>query len=110
MNTAALPTGARGASLSPEQKALVLRLAVLCLMGLALTFASSAFVPTSSMPSWLRAFADRQPVTIIVNAVRGLLLNHPDATTILQSLGWCAAILVVAVPLAVRAYNRRAAR
>jgi len=75
-----------------------------------LTFASSAFVPTSSMPSWLRAFADRQPVTIIVNAVRGLLLNHPDATTILQSLGWCAAILVVAVPLAVRAYNRRAAR
>src|SRR5205807_2399922 len=48
-----------------------------------LTFASSAFVPTQSMPSWLRAFAEHQPVSLIVNAVRGLLLNQPDAATIL---------------------------
>src|SRR2546430_1332361 len=41
-----------------------------------LTFASSAFVPTKSMPNWLRAFAEHQPVSLIVNAVRGLLLNQ----------------------------------
>jgi ABC-2 type transport system permease protein/oleandomycin transport system permease protein len=75
-----------------------------------LTFASSAFVTTASMPSWLRAFAERQPVTIIVNAVRGLLLNHPDTTTILQAIGWCVGILIVFIPLAVRTYGRRAAR
>ncbi|MBC7377966.1 MAG: ABC transporter permease [Burkholderiaceae bacterium] len=54
MNTATLPTGARGASLSPEQKALVLRLAVLCLMGLALTFASSAFLTPGNLLNVLR--------------------------------------------------------
>src|SRR5260370_23759823 len=43
-----------------------------------LTLASSAFVPTESMPPWLRAFADHQPVTQIVDATRGLILNHPD--------------------------------
>ena len=44
-----------------------------------LTFASSAFAQPSTFPSWLRTFADHQPVTIIVNAVRSLLLNQPDA-------------------------------
>jgi ABC-2 type transport system permease protein/oleandomycin transport system permease protein len=42
-----------------------------------LTFASSAFVPTSTMPGWLRAFADHQPITQVVNAVRGFLLGQP---------------------------------
>jgi ABC transporter DrrB family efflux protein len=72
-----------------------------------LTFASSAFVPTSSMPGWLRAFAEHQPVTIIVNAVRGLLLNKPDAATIWLALAWCFGILVIFIPLAVWAYGRR---
>jgi len=75
-----------------------------------LTFASSAFVPTSSMPSWLRAFAERQPVTLIVNAVRGLLLDKPDAGTILSALAWCIGILIVFIPVAVWAYGRRTAR
>jgi ABC transporter DrrB family efflux protein len=75
-----------------------------------LTFASSAFVPTSSMPSWLRVFAEHQPVSLIVNAVRGLLLNQPDATTIWQAVAWCLGILVVFVPLAILAYGRRTAR
>lgn len=75
-----------------------------------LTFASSAFVPTASMPAWLRTFAEHQPVTIIVNAVRGLLLNQPDASTILQAIAWCVGILIVFIPLAVRAYGRRTAR
>ena len=75
-----------------------------------LTFASSAFVPTRSMPGWLRTFAEHQPVSLIVNAVRGLLLNHPDASTILQALAWCVGILVVFIPLAVWEYGRRTAR
>ncbi len=75
-----------------------------------LTFASSAFVPTKSMPNWLRVFAEHQPVSLIVNAVRGLLLNQPDASTILQALAWCVGILVVFIPLAVWAYGRRTAR
>jgi ABC transporter DrrB family efflux protein len=74
-----------------------------------LTFASSAFVPTKSMPGWLRAFAEHQPVSLIVNAVRGLLLNQPNATTIWQALAWCLGILVVFIPLAVWAYGRRTA-
>ena len=75
-----------------------------------LTFASIAFVPTQSMPGWLRAFAEHQPVSLIVNAVRGLLLNKPDVTTIWQALAWCVGILVVFIPLAVWAYGRRTAR
>ena len=75
-----------------------------------LTFSSSAFVQTSSMPTWLRTFAEHQPVTLVVNAVRGLLLNKPDANTIWQALAWCIGILIVFIPLAVRAYGRRVAR
>ncbi len=75
-----------------------------------LTFASSAFVPTKSMPSWLRVFAEHQPITLVINAVRGLLLNHPDAGIIWQAVAWCVGILVVFVPLAVLAYGRRTAR
>jgi ABC-2 type transport system permease protein/oleandomycin transport system permease protein len=75
-----------------------------------LTFASSAFVPTSSMPTWLRVFAEHQPVSLIVNAVRGLLLNQPDASTIWQALAWCVGILIVFIPLSVWAYGRRIAR
>lgn len=75
-----------------------------------LTFASSAFVPTSSMPTWLRAFAEHQPVSLIVNAVRGLLLNQADASTVWQALAWCAGILIVFIPVAVWAYGRRTAR
>lgn len=75
-----------------------------------LTFASSAFVPTQSMPGWLRVFAEHQPVTLIVNSVRGLLLNQPDAATIWQALAWLVGILIIFVPLAVWAYGRRVAR
>lgn len=75
-----------------------------------LTFASSIFVSTKTMPDWLRAFADRQPVSLVANAVRGLLLNQADAGTILAALAWCVGILVVFIPLAVRAYGNRIAR
>ncbi len=75
-----------------------------------LTFASSAFVQTSSMPDWLRPFAENQPVTLIINAVRRLLLNKPDTSTILQAIAWCVGILIVFIPVAVWAYGRRTAR
>src|SRR5437763_15198749 len=75
-----------------------------------LTFASSAFVPTQSMPGWLRTFAEHQPVTQIVNATRGLILNHPDPQTIWIAIAWCVGILIVFIPLSVRAYGRRTAR
>jgi len=75
-----------------------------------LTFASSAFVPPSSMPDWLRAFADHQPVSLIVNAVRGLLTNKPDTSIILQAIARCVGILIVFIPVAVWAYGRRTAR
>ena len=74
-----------------------------------LTFASSAFVPIRSMPHWLQIFTQHQPVTIIVDAVRDLILDQPDASTIWQAVAWCIGILVVFVPLAVWAYGRRTA-
>jgi ABC transporter DrrB family efflux protein len=72
-----------------------------------LTFASSAFVPTSSMPGAVRWFADVNPVTKVVDAVRHLSIGHGSATTpALQTLAWLAVLLVVFVPLAVRAFRR----
>ncbi|HLY30697.1 MAG TPA: ABC transporter permease [Ktedonobacterales bacterium] len=75
-----------------------------------LTFASSAFAQPRTFPDWLRAFANAQPVTQMVDAVRGLLLNQPDATTIWKALIWSVGILIVFIPLSVWAYGRRTTR
>lgn len=75
-----------------------------------LLFGSNAFVPTSTMPDWLRAFADHQPISVVIGAVRGLLLNQPDAVTIGQALAWCVGLLVLFIPLAALVYGRRTAR
>ena len=75
-----------------------------------LTFASSAFVPTSSMPGWLRAFAEHQPVTLVINTVRGFILGQPVGSDGWQALAWCVGVLIIFVPLAVWAYGRRTAR
>jgi ABC transporter DrrB family efflux protein len=77
---------------------------------LVLLFAGNAFVPTSTMPSWLRAFAEHQPLSVLITAVRGLVLNQPDATVIWQTIAWCVGLLVVIIPLAIWAYGRRTAR
>jgi hypothetical protein len=74
----------------------------------ALTFASSAFVPTSTMPAGLRAFAVNQPVTKIINAVRDRLLGEPVGSTAWIATIWCVGI-VVFVRLAMRAYRRAGA-
>jgi ABC transporter DrrB family efflux protein len=72
-----------------------------------LVFASSAFVPTTSMPGVVHAFADVNPVTLVVNAARSLTIGHADALTpALGSLAWLAGLLLVFVPLSVRALRR----
>jgi hypothetical protein len=94
-----------------------------------LVFASSVFVPTQTMPAWLRAFAENQPITVTVNALRGLMLGpealvdyQPGMTSsqlaqavaeapsvagqVLLSLGWAVAIMVIFVPLAIRVYRK----
>jgi ABC transporter DrrB family efflux protein len=76
-----------------------------------LTFVSSAFVPISSMPGWLQAFAYHQPVTQVVDAMRALALGghqYPLQPSLWQSIAWLAGIFVVFAPLAVRAYRRAA--
>jgi ABC-2 type transport system permease protein/oleandomycin transport system permease protein len=73
-----------------------------------LTFASSAFVPTSTMPGWLRAFAANQPFTQVVNAVRSFILGQPVGNAGWEALVWGLAVLVVFVPLSVYLYERKA--
>ncbi|MCL4474221.1 MAG: ABC transporter permease [Actinobacteria bacterium] len=70
-----------------------------------LVFASGVFVPTQTMPSWLRVFAEHQPVTITVNALRSLLLEG-TTTDVGKTLLWTGGILAVFVPLSVWAYKR----
>ncbi len=72
-----------------------------------LVFASSAFVPTAHMPGVVRAFADVNPVTLVVNAARHLTIGHGDALgPALGTLAWLAALLLIFVPLSVRAFRR----
>ena len=73
-----------------------------------LVFASPAFVPVTSMPGWLQAFAVHQPVGVIIIATRALENGGPTAGPVVQALVWCAGLLVVFVPFAIRQYRRRA--
>ena len=72
-----------------------------------LTFASSAFVPTASMPGAVQAFADVNPVSLAVDAVRALTIGHGDALSpALQALAWLVGLLVIFIPLSARAFKR----
>lgn len=70
-----------------------------------LPFISSAFVPTDTMPKVVRAFAENQPVTPIVEAIRDLLANQPVGNDIWIALAWCVAIIVVGYIFAMRRYS-----
>jgi ABC-2 type transport system permease protein/oleandomycin transport system permease protein len=72
-----------------------------------LTFASSAFVPVETMPSWLKPIAQANPVTLVVNASRGLFLGTADTGTVLAAAAWIVGIVAVFAPLAIRSYRRR---
>src|ERR1700759_124049 len=72
-----------------------------------LPFISSAFVPTGTMPGPVRAFAEHQPVTSIVNTIRALFARQPVGHDIWIALAWCAGILAVAYTVATILYRRR---
>ncbi|MFP3462054.1 ABC transporter permease [Arthrobacter globiformis] len=72
-----------------------------------LPFISSAFVPTASMPGPVRAFAENQPVTSIVNTIQDLFAQRPVGVDIWIALAWCLGILVLAYVFAMAAYRRR---
>jgi len=74
-----------------------------------LPFISSAFVPTRTMPGPVRAFADHQPMTSIINTIRDLLARQPVSASIWTALAWCLGILIVGYALAMAAYHRRIA-
>ncbi len=79
-----------------------------------LTFVSSAYVPVATMPGWMRAVAEHQPITYMVDAVRSLtqgeaaevLLGHPASYYVGRSLLWTVAIVAVFAPLAVARYRK----
>ncbi|WP_138751344.1 ABC transporter permease [Paenibacillus sinopodophylli] len=72
-----------------------------------LPFISSAFVPTNSMPTVVRVFAENQPVTSIVEAIRALMSGQPMGNDIWVALAWCIGIMLVAYVFAMKAYKKR---
>ena len=73
-----------------------------------LPFLGSGFVPTESMPSWLRAFAQHQPFTPIIETLRGLLMGTPIGSSAVVSVAWCAGIALVGYFWAKKLFNRQA--
>ncbi|MBI5357731.1 ABC transporter permease [Candidatus Saccharibacteria bacterium] len=75
-----------------------------------LTFISSAFVPTETMPSALRAFAENQPITHVIDTMRSLLVGTPLDNSGWLSIVWCVGIIIVSVPITSRLFRRRSQR
>jgi ABC-2 type transport system permease protein/oleandomycin transport system permease protein len=71
-----------------------------------LVFASSAFVPVSTMPSWLQGWAENQPVSIVVDAARALTIGGPTSEYVIKALAWIIGIIAVCAPIAVSRYRR----
>lgn len=72
-----------------------------------LTFASTAFVPAESMTKYLKPFAENQPITQIINAVRDLMLGNPVGNTAWIAVAWCVGTLIVTLPLASWLFRRK---
>ena len=72
-----------------------------------LTFGSNLFVEADTLPGWLRAWVELNPVTKVVDTARGLLLGGPVAGPLAATLAWVVGLLAVFVPLALTAYRRR---
>ena len=72
-----------------------------------LPFISSAFVPTETMPLGVRAFAENQPVTLILETIRSLLYGQPVGNDIWVALAWCVGIMIMAYIFAMRVYKKR---
>ena len=72
-----------------------------------LTFGSNVFVPTETMPGWLAAWSDVNPVSLIADVMRGLMLRNELSPSILGVVAWLVGIVAVFFPLAMWAYRRR---
>lgn len=72
-----------------------------------LSFASNVFVGTGTLPGWMQGFVDVNPLTHLVGAVRGLFLGSPLGNHVWWTLAWCAAFVIVFMPLALRAYRKK---
>jgi oleandomycin transport system permease protein len=72
-----------------------------------LSFASNVFVGTATLPGWMQGFVEVNPLTHLVAAMRGLFLGTPLGNHVWWTLAWCAAFVVVFLPLALRAYRKR---
>lgn len=75
-----------------------------------LTFVSSAFVPTNTMPSWLRTFAENQPLTHVIDTMRALLVGTPLDNSGWLAIVWSLALIIIAMPLSFWLFRRRASR
>lgn len=75
-----------------------------------LTFISSAFVPTETMPKALRTFAENQPISHVIDTVRSLLVGTPIDNSAWLSVVWCVGIVIVSVPVTVWLFRRRSAQ
>lgn len=75
-----------------------------------LTFASAAFVPTASMPTWLRLFAEHQPVTQVIEAIRALMIGTPIGNHGWLSVVWCVGTTTVAIPIAAWLFRKHSGR
>jgi ABC-2 type transport system permease protein len=73
------------------------------------SYASSAFVPVRTMPTWLRGFASHQPATPVTETIRGLLLGHSSPLPLGSALAWCLGIGVVSMGIAAVLFRRRTA-
>lgn len=71
-----------------------------------LVFTSSTLVPIETMPGWLQAFAELNPVTIVVDALRILVLGGPTTQPVLQATAWIAALIAITIPAAIRQWRR----
>jgi ABC transporter DrrB family efflux protein len=70
-------------------------------------FFSSGLVPTNTMPGWMRVYAEHQPFSLLIDAVRGLVLNQINISAIWQATIWFVILLIILVPLSVWLYERR---
>jgi len=74
-----------------------------------LPYASSAFVPIATMPTWLRGFARNQPCTPIIETIRSTLAGHPDGASTTRTIAWCLGLLIVGVAGSAAAFRRSTA-
>jgi oleandomycin transport system permease protein len=81
---------------------------IMFLLVLPLSFGSNTFVQTGTLPGWLQGFVKVNPISHLATSIRGLMTGGPVATDVLWTLGWMAGLVAVFVPLALRAYRRRA--